>query len=147
MYKSTASRIIMRMRTRGWAVLIFQDCRLERLRQDNKFANIRTTQQCRQVPLIIPKAARLKEVHIGLYRNVKLFLHSFFRNVSRSDTYSRVLILGVCILLRVWDQGDSVFRLRNFNIVGFYYLFNCATCFGHTTMCVLEDGRMTETVK
>jgi hypothetical protein len=32
-----------------------------------------------------------------------------------------VLILGVCILLRVWDQGESVFRLHNFNIVGFYY--------------------------
>jgi hypothetical protein len=30
-----------------------------------------------------------------------------------------ILILGVCILLHVWDQGDSVFRLRNFNIVGF----------------------------
>jgi hypothetical protein len=30
-----------------------------------------------------------------------------------------ILILGVCILLRVWDQGESVFRLRNFNIVGF----------------------------
>jgi hypothetical protein len=26
------------------------------------------------------------------------------------------LILGVCILLRVWDQGESVFRLRKFNI-------------------------------
>jgi hypothetical protein len=26
-------------------------------------------------------------------------------------------------MLRVWDQGESVFRLRNFNIVGFYYLF------------------------
>jgi hypothetical protein len=29
------------------------------------------------------------------------------------------LILGVCILLRVRDQGESVFRLRNVNIVGF----------------------------
>jgi hypothetical protein len=29
------------------------------------------------------------------------------------------LILGVCILLRVWDQGEGIFRLRNFNIVGF----------------------------
>jgi hypothetical protein len=28
----------------------------------------------------------------------------------------------------------GVFRLRNVNIVGFYYLFNCATCFGHTTV-------------
>jgi hypothetical protein len=45
-----------------------------------------------------------------------------------------VLILGVCILLRVWDRGESVFCLRNFNIVGFYYLFNCATYFGHTTI-------------
>jgi hypothetical protein len=71
----------------------------------------------------------------------------------------------------VLGQGESVFRLRNFNIVGFYYLFNCATCFGYTTIfgCTyfprtysidngsvvfffnilkyvyLEDGRMTET--
>jgi hypothetical protein len=29
---------------------------------------------------------------------------------------------------------ESVFRLRNFNIVGFYYLCNCATCLGHTTI-------------
>jgi hypothetical protein len=51
------------------------------------------------------------------------------------DTPSeKMLILGVCILLHVWYQGESVFRLRNFNIVGFYYLFNCATCFGHTTI-------------
>jgi hypothetical protein len=35
---------------------------------------------------------------------------------------------------KIDDQGESVFRLRNFNIVGFYYLFNCATCFGHTTI-------------
>jgi hypothetical protein len=26
---------------------------------------------------------------------------------------------------------ESVFRLRNVNIIGFYYLFNCAKCFGH----------------
>jgi hypothetical protein len=32
------------------------------------------------------------------------------------------------------DQGEGVFRLRNVNIVGFYYLFNCATSFGHTTI-------------
>jgi hypothetical protein len=32
------------------------------------------------------------------------------------------------------NQGESVFRLRNFNILEFYYLFNCATCFGHTTI-------------
>jgi hypothetical protein len=31
-------------------------------------------------------------------------------------------------------QGKSVFRLHNVNIVGFYYLFNCAKCFGHTTI-------------
>jgi hypothetical protein len=30
-----------------------------------------------------------------------------------------ILILGVCILLRVGDHGESVFRLRNFNIVRF----------------------------
>jgi hypothetical protein len=41
---------------------------------------------------------------------------------------------GVCILLCVWDQGEGIFRLRNVNIVGFYYLFKCATCFGHTTI-------------
>jgi hypothetical protein len=33
------------------------------------------------------------------------------------------LILGVCILLRVWDQGEGVFRLHVINIVGFHYLF------------------------
>jgi hypothetical protein len=35
----------------------------------------------------------------------------------------------VCII-----QGDGVFRLRNVNIVGLYYLFNCDTCFGHSTI-------------
>jgi hypothetical protein len=48
-------------------------------------------------------------------------------------------------------QGESVFRLRNVNIVYFYYLFNCATCVGHMTILkytyllfiiyvLLEDG-------
>jgi hypothetical protein len=32
------------------------------------------------------------------------------------------------------DQGEGVFRLRNVNIVGLYYLFNCATCFGLSTI-------------
>jgi hypothetical protein len=45
-----------------------------------------------------------------------------------------ILILGVCILLRVWDQDEGVFCLRYVNIIGFYYLFNCATCFGHMTI-------------
>jgi hypothetical protein len=36
-----------------------------------------------------------------------------------------ILILGVCILLRVWDPGDGgggLFRLRNVTLVDFYYL-------------------------
>jgi hypothetical protein len=37
-------------------------------------------------------------------------------------------------MLTLVSQGKSVFRLRNVNIVGFYYLFNCATYFGHTTI-------------
>jgi hypothetical protein len=48
--------------------------------------------------------------------------------------YLIILILGISILLRVCEQGESVFRLRNVNVVGFYYLFNCATCFGNTTI-------------
>jgi hypothetical protein len=32
------------------------------------------------------------------------------------------------------DQDEGIFRLRNVNILGFYYLFNCATCFGHSTI-------------
>jgi hypothetical protein len=32
------------------------------------------------------------------------------------------------------NQGECIFRLCNANIVGFYYLFNCATCFGHMTI-------------
>jgi hypothetical protein len=44
-----------------------------------------------------------------------------------------LLILGVNILLCVWDQGESVFRLRNFNIVGFLLFIYCATCFGTRT--------------
>jgi hypothetical protein len=39
------------------------------------------------------------------------------------------IIIVQHIMLKV-----SVFRLRNVNTVGFYYLFNCATCFGHTTI-------------
>jgi hypothetical protein len=43
------------------------------------------------------------------------------RVVALSERPNRVgvLILGVCILLRERDQGESVFRLCNFNIVGF----------------------------
>jgi hypothetical protein len=52
--------------------------------------------------------------------------------VYKKRILSLTLILGVCILLRVRDQGESVFRLYNVNIVGLHYLFNCATCFGHT---------------
>jgi hypothetical protein len=36
--------------------------------------------------------------------------------------------------VRAEIEGESFFRLRNGNIVGFYHLFNCATCFGHTTI-------------
>jgi hypothetical protein len=66
---------------------------------------------------------------LGLWIHTILQLQNFKKNIV-----DRTLILGVCILLRVWDQGESVFRVHNFNIVGFYYLFNCATCFGHTTI-------------
>jgi hypothetical protein len=37
-------------------------------------------------------------------------------------------------------QGQSVFHLNNVNIVGFYYLFNYATCFrsyGHLQVFLL----------
>jgi hypothetical protein len=72
------------------------------------------------------------------------------RDMKIGDTL--ILIWSVCILL----QGEGVFHLHNVNIVDFYYLFNCATCFGHTTifmhtyfprtyLCVPKDGRMTET--
>jgi hypothetical protein len=37
-------------------------------------------------------------------------------------------------MLILCDQGESVFVLHNINIAGFYYLFNCATCFGYTTI-------------
>jgi hypothetical protein len=39
----------------------------------------------------------------------------------------------VCQLNAI-DQGEGFFRLRNVNIVGFYYLFNCVACFGHSTI-------------
>jgi hypothetical protein len=42
-----------------------------------------------------------------------------------------------CVLRRLGSiegQSESVFRLHNVNIVDFYYLFNCATCFAHTTI-------------
>jgi hypothetical protein len=32
------------------------------------------------------------------------------------------------------SQGEGVFRLRNVNIVYFYYLFNYATYLGHSTI-------------
>jgi hypothetical protein len=41
---------------------------------------------------------------------------------SYEGTSFRNLILGVCILLHVRDQGKGVFRLRNVNIVGFSFL-------------------------
>jgi hypothetical protein len=37
-------------------------------------------------------------------------------------------------ILPDYTAKASVFRLRNLIIVGFYYLFTCATCFGHTTI-------------
>jgi hypothetical protein len=46
------------------------------------------------------------------------------------------LILGVCILLRVWDQVMEVFiHLCNVNIVGYFTtIYYIATCFGRTTI-------------
>jgi hypothetical protein len=58
--------------------------------------------------------------------NYWLTLHStetILTSLQTRNTYRKVrqayniLILGVCILLRVWDQGESVFRLHNFNIL------------------------------
>jgi hypothetical protein len=43
------------------------------------------------------------------------------------------LVVG-CYYDEINFQGDGVFSLRNVNIVRFYYVFNCATCFGHTTI-------------
>jgi hypothetical protein len=42
--------------------------------------------------------------------------------------------MSVLCLVHFSGQGECVFRLCNFNIVGTYYFFNCATCFGHTTI-------------
>jgi hypothetical protein len=44
-------------------------------------------------------------------------------------SHQTILILDICILLCERDQGEGVLRLHNITIVGFYYLFNCATCF------------------
>jgi hypothetical protein len=49
---------------------------------------------------------------------------------------SFILILGVCILLRVRDQGERVFPStqrynRRFLLI---YFYQTATCFGHTTI-------------
>jgi hypothetical protein len=47
----------------------------------------------------------------------------FEEDFQSHNGHHMILIFGVCILLRVWDQGEGqgerVFRLRNFNIVGF----------------------------
>jgi hypothetical protein len=42
--------------------------------------------------------------------------------------------LGLSSTYMKFSQGESVFRLRNVNNVDFYYLFNCAKRFGHTTI-------------
>jgi hypothetical protein len=39
--------------------------------------------------------------------------------ISHTQQDETILILGVCILLRVRDQGKGVFRVRNINMVGF----------------------------
>jgi hypothetical protein len=57
-----------------------------------------------------------------------------FVGLKKASTLQRILVSRVCILLRVWDQSESVFRLRNVNIVGFLHLFYCATRFGPRTI-------------
>jgi hypothetical protein len=54
-----------------------------------------------------------------LFRQFFLNMCYLLQTQCRVKCYILVLILGVCILLRVWDEGGSVFRPRNFNIVGF----------------------------
>jgi hypothetical protein len=40
-----------------------------------------------------------------------------------AETLLLLLILGFCILLRVWVQGEGFFRLRNVPIVSFHYYY------------------------
>jgi hypothetical protein len=35
------------------------------------------------------------------------------------NSFTIILIMGVCILLRVWDQGEGFFRVGNIIIVKF----------------------------
>jgi hypothetical protein len=58
------------------------------------------------------------------------FYHPYFEVLKQSLLANLFLFfLTLCL-----HQGESVFRLYNVSIVDFYYLFNCATCFGHTTI-------------
>jgi hypothetical protein len=96
--------------------------------------------------MLIPSAS---ERH-GRMRQV---LHSQTRH-SRHDMLSTVVgwklrqfrvftLLNVPARRADKSQGESVFRLRNFNVVGFYYLFNCATCFGHMTIFKYTGNTLT----
>jgi hypothetical protein len=53
------------------------------------------------------------------------------RNAEGPSTRENVPEYG-----RETNQGESVFRLRNVNIVGFYSLFLCATCFDNSTIFI-----------
>jgi hypothetical protein len=41
---------------------------------------------------------------------------------------------GSLVVGEICGQSESVFRICKFIFVGFYYLFNNDTCFGHTTI-------------
>jgi hypothetical protein len=52
------------------------------------------------------------------------------------ELHITILILGVCILLRVWVQGEGFLPMQRY-YSSFYYLFS--------HLFLPEDGRMTET--
>jgi hypothetical protein len=57
-------------------------------------------------------AGQLSLHHVIIWRIVREVC-----SISNPSAGYTILILGVCILLRVWDQGESVFRLRNGSVV------------------------------
>jgi hypothetical protein len=68
----------------------------------------------------LPNRQRVKEIQFSTDNRIKIALPEMLLN-TQELLFRKVgyLSLVVCIPLRVWDQGENVFRLRNFNIVGF----------------------------
>jgi hypothetical protein len=89
--------------------------------------------------LLPPVSTVYEPCSVGLGGERTAFYSSRYRCPAPDDRRIElmVLILGVCILLRVWDQGEgfSVYAtLLSLRFYIYFYFYLTVTCFGRTTI-------------